>query len=112
FDHGSIDEARAAFEAAHRQQFGFIYDDKPMIVEAIDLEGSDRRDPAGTERVFAIEAKDAAPSATTRIYSDGDWRDTEVHLRRDLAPGHRIKGPALMIEDHQTIVVEPGWQAT
>ncbi|TIU96246.1 MAG: hypothetical protein E5W00_24875, partial [Mesorhizobium sp.] len=25
--------------------------------------------------------------------------------------GHRIAGPALIIEPNQTIVVEPGWQA-
>jgi 5-oxoprolinase (ATP-hydrolysing) len=30
---------------------------------------------------------------------------------RRLTPGNRLKGPALIIEANQTIVVEPGWQA-
>ena len=32
-------------------------------------------------------------------------------MRADLAPGHVIAGPALIIEDHQTVVVEPEWEA-
>ena len=32
-------------------------------------------------------------------------------MRRELRPGARLHGPALVIEPHQTVVVEPGWQA-
>ena len=28
-----------------------------------------------------------------------------------LSPGHKVKGPAIIIEPHQTVVVEHGWQA-
>src|SRR5690606_32063242 len=38
FDDCSIDGARAAFESAHKAQFGFVYDDKPMVVEAVGVE--------------------------------------------------------------------------
>ena len=31
--------------------------------------------------------------------------------RSKLAPGHRVAGPAIIIEPHQTVVVEDGWQA-
>ena len=34
-----------------------------------------------------------------------------MFLRDGLAAGMRIEGPALIIEAHQTVVVEPGWQA-
>ena len=32
-------------------------------------------------------------------------------MREQLVPGHKVRGPAIIIEPHQTIVVEPGWQA-
>ena len=32
-------------------------------------------------------------------------------LRETLAPGHKVKGPAIIVEPHQTVVVEHGWQA-
>ena len=53
----------------------------------------------------------ANPSTTRRIFADGEWRDAPVYARRDLRPGSAVAGPALIIEAHQTIVVEPGWQA-
>src|SRR6185295_2081641 len=33
-------------------------------------------------------------------------------MRATLAPGADIAGPALVIEPHQTIIVEPGWKLT
>ena len=35
--------------------------------------------------------------------------DANVYRREDLSPGHRLAGPALVIEPHQTVVVEDGW---
>ena len=114
FSGGSIARARLDFEDAHKAQFGFIYDDKPIIVEAVGVEGSDTRDTAGQEAV--LPARDHAPDATGKadLFVEGAWREAGVHFRsagRGLSPGARISGPALIVEPNQTIVVEPGWQA-
>ena len=61
-----------------------------------------RRVAAGPPRV----------ARTTRFFSGGCWHDAEVFLRADLAAGHRLTGPAIVIEPNQTIVVEDGWAAT
>ena len=34
-----------------------------------------------------------------------------MFTRDQLASGHRVDGPAIIIEPHQTVVVEPGWRA-
>ncbi len=47
----------------------------------------------------------------TRLFTHGAWQDAPVFLRSGLEPGHCVAGPALIIEPHQTVVVEPGWQA-
>ncbi len=39
FAERSLEIARRDFETAHKAQFGFVYDNKPMIVESIDLQG-------------------------------------------------------------------------
>ena len=51
------------------------------------------------------------PSAPARFYSNGAWREAQVYLREHLPLGARVDGPALVIEPHQTIVVEDGWRA-
>ncbi|CDX13282.1 5-oxoprolinase [Mesorhizobium sp. ORS 3324] len=111
FEHGSIFRARSDFEAAHKAQFGFVYEDKPMIVEAVGVEGSDAGTAGRDENESSLEDKAASPWQIRQFFADGAWRDAGAFRREDLKPGHKVAGPALVIEPNQTIVVEPGWQA-
>jgi 5-oxoprolinase (ATP-hydrolysing) len=111
FNEGSLELVRERFERAHKAQFGFIYDDKPLIVEAVSVEGSDARERARHEVESELQENIPSTSGTTRIFTEGAWREAGLFLRETLKPGHRIDGPALIIEPNQTIVVEPGWQA-
>ncbi|PBB31776.1 hydantoinase B/oxoprolinase family protein [Mesorhizobium sp. WSM3882] len=111
FEHGSIFRARSDFEAAHKAQFGFVYEDKPMIVEAVGVEGSDVETAGRDESESGLEDQVASPWQSRQFFADGAWRDAGIFRREDLKPGHKVAGPALVIEPNQTIVVEPGWQA-
>ncbi|MER9615874.1 hydantoinase B/oxoprolinase family protein [Mesorhizobium sp. M0207] len=111
FGHGSIAQAKADFELAHKAQFGFVYDDKPMIVESIGVEGTDTGGTGRDESDSVVEDMAASPSGNRKIFVDGVWRDAGIFPRETLKPGNKIAGPALIIEPNQTIVVEPGWQA-
>ena len=46
------------------------------------------------------------------FFSHGAWHAAQLHQVSALAEGACIDGPALLIEPHQTIVIEPGWNAT
>ena len=41
----------------------------------------------------------------------GKWHEARVFRREQLARGDGVAGPAIVIEPHQTIVVEDGWRA-
>ncbi len=100
----------AAFEDAHRKQFGFAYENKPVVVEALEVESSGGG--AGIiEADHPLTEGTPEPARTTRFYASGQWHDADVYLRAGLKPGMKVPGPALVIEPHATIVVEPGWQA-
>ncbi|WP_114966281.1 hydantoinase B/oxoprolinase family protein [Alkalilacustris brevis] len=103
--------ARAAFEAAHEAQFGFVSPGKRLIVETVELEGFDIEPAAAPERRLESLDTDADSDTTARLFSGGTWHQARVFRREGLAPGHKLRGPALIIEANQTIVVEPGWQA-
>ena len=45
------------------------------------------------------------------FFSHGRWRKANVFSREALNVGAKVDGPALIIEPHQTIVVEQGWRA-
>ncbi|MCV3209085.1 hydantoinase B/oxoprolinase family protein [Mesorhizobium sp. YC-39] len=111
FEEDSIFQARRDFEIAHKAQFGFVYDDKPMIVETVGVEGTDTGGAGRDESDSETEDLTLTPSQTREIFTEGEWRSAGVFRRETLGPGHQIAGPALIIEPNQTIVVEPGWQA-
>ncbi|TIP05823.1 MAG: 5-oxoprolinase [Mesorhizobium sp.] len=113
FEQGSIFRARSDFEAAHRAQFGFIYDDKPIVVETVAVEGMEaaRQDKAETSAPDGAAGVEPKPSESRRIYTEGRWHEAGIYRRENLRPSNTVAGPALIIEPNQTIVVEPGWQA-
>ncbi|WP_292183925.1 hydantoinase/oxoprolinase family protein, partial [Mesorhizobium sp.] len=111
FEADSIFQARRDFEIAHKAQFGFVYDDKPMIVETVGVEGTDTGGTGRDETESQTEDLAVSPSQTREIFTEGEWRASGIFRREALKPGNRVAGPALIIEPNQTIVIEPGWQA-
>ena len=111
FSDGFLSAAQARFEAAHKAQFGFVYENKEITIEAIDVQAEDTR-ATGSEETPRPETEQRAQASTvTALYSNGAWHDAGVHQRADLFAGALVDGPALIIEANQTIVIEPGWRA-
>jgi 5-oxoprolinase (ATP-hydrolysing) len=107
---GSLDDMQRAFETAHRARFGFIDRGKELVVEAVSVEAVGGGAKFAEPEISATRNPLPAPVRRTRFFSRGAWCEAAVYLRDRLAPGHRIAGPALVIEPHQTVVVEDGWQ--
>jgi 5-oxoprolinase (ATP-hydrolysing) len=107
----SLQEIRVAFERAHKARFGFIDRTKSLVLEAVSAEavGGGARFKEQARKITRVKLP--APARRTRFFSDGKWRRASVYTRETLAPGHKIAGPAIIVEPHQTVVVEDGWQA-
>ena len=108
--HGSHAEILTRFEEHHRAQFGFISPEKPIVIEAIEVEsiggGASAQEPS-----FDTEDSDAPVHEHSRLFSGDQFHDVPVVLRDQMQPGHRVMGPALISESIGTIVVESGWTA-
>jgi 5-oxoprolinase (ATP-hydrolysing) len=103
----------AAFEAAHRQRYGFIDPDKTLIVEAALAEVIGESDIVAEPVVARKRPADRPPQPMDRgrIHSGGVWHEAPIYSRDALEPGDRLQGPAIVIEPNSTTVVEPDWQA-
>ncbi|WP_341214162.1 hydantoinase B/oxoprolinase family protein [uncultured Limimaricola sp.] len=109
---GDMASARTAFEAAHEAQFGFLSPERGLVIEAVEVEGTEPAHAVAETGTSMPERGRAEADEMTRFFSGGTWHEATVHRRADIAPGHEMRGPALIIEPNQTIVVEPGWTAT
>ncbi|MCZ6884970.1 MAG: hydantoinase B/oxoprolinase family protein [Alphaproteobacteria bacterium] len=110
---GSFEDTLAGFNAAHELRFGFIMNDVPLIAEAVSVEaiGASGIEAAA---IMPAPARDGglAPEGHARIVFDGAARDVDIFRRANLAPGDAINGPAVIVEDGATTLIEPGWCAT
>ena len=107
----SLAKMKAAFERAHKAQFGFIDHSKDLVIEAVSVEAVGGGARFKEKLHKTRQRKLPAPAQRTRFYSGGKWQRANVFLRAALTPGDKIKGPAIVVEPHQTVVVENGWQA-
>jgi 5-oxoprolinase (ATP-hydrolysing) len=99
------------FERMHKARFGFIDRTKALVLEAVSVEavGGGARFNERAQKI--TRRKLPAPAQRTRFFSGGKWHRASVYTRDKLVPGDKIAGPAIIIEPHQTVVVEHGWQA-
>ncbi|WP_367154813.1 hydantoinase B/oxoprolinase family protein [Methylomonas sp. HYX-M1] len=98
------------FAAAYRQQFGFCYADRPLLLSAVYLECS-AGDAPDLDCGFQAAAGPVRAERIDRMFSRGAWRETPIYRREALPSGAVLDGPAIVLESTSTIVVEPGWQA-
>jgi 5-oxoprolinase (ATP-hydrolysing) len=101
-----------AFEKAHKARFGFIDRSKQLVVEAVSVEAVGGGAKFSERKHKIARLKLPAPARATKFFAKGGWHDAAVYTREQLAPGHKVIGPAIIIEPHQTIVVEHGWRAS
>jgi 5-oxoprolinase (ATP-hydrolysing) len=103
---------RAAFEAEYRRRFAFLMERRPLVVEAVSVEAAARGEPvAELLRELPPRAAPLAPALTARLFSGGRWHAAPLYRRDDTRPGDVMTGPAIIAEQNQTTIVEPGWAA-
>lgn len=103
---------RAAFEREHARVFGFAFEGRAIIAESVEVEAASATTAPPPATSEPTNASALEPHERTRFYADGAWHEAGVYLREKMATGARAVGPAIVIEPHQTIVVEPDWSLT
>jgi len=107
----------ARFEAAYRQRFSFLMQDRALVVEAVSVEASSTgadfpmSASVGTDANGPERDGVARPSAIVDMFTGGARHRTPVYRREQLRPGDGIDGPAIIAEANATTVVERGWRA-
>ena len=108
---GALPAMKRAFEKAHKARFGFIDRSKQIVVEAVSVEAVGGGAKFSERAVQRARGKLPPPARRTQFFSAGQWHKANVYTRDQLKIGALVNGAAIIIEPHQTIVVEPGWQA-
>jgi N-methylhydantoinase A len=103
---------RERFENAHRQRYNFDLPDSPVEIATIRIIGR------GTIKgVSLVESEDGAGEDASgamlrneKAYFNGGWMETPIYERGKLRPGNAVEGPAIVVQDDTTTVIEPGFR--
>ena len=111
-DYGDADRLHANFADAHQQRYGFVVEDKPLVVESLGVEAIGAVGHAD-DRVGETASVGTTPQPLDHVgvFTGGKIWAAPVYTRVALAPGQAIDGPAVIVEDTATTMVEPGWRA-
>ena len=103
---------RTEFETQHRARYGYLAPDKAIVAAVAEVSAVITRvaPPAATPAGGAT--LQAAQRARRRVYFAGKARHTPLYDWERLPAGAVIRGPTIISNALNTIVVEPHWQAT
>ena len=107
-----------AFVKQHEQEFGFTLSDRDIIVDDVRVRGIGKSfeglgktvdDQLKTIKPKEVESK--RQHTKSQVYFEGGRQETPIYKLEDLDVGDRVKGPAILADGTQTIVVTPGASA-
>jgi 5-oxoprolinase (ATP-hydrolysing) len=111
---------RFAFEAAHRERFGYARSERTIDIKTLRVRISESDDETrGPARIDAEQTGEEGVSAEAPpliLRRDRAWFpevgrvEAPVYEREALRAGHRIVGPALILEATGTVVLDPGFE--
>ena len=107
-----------AFIKQHEQEFGFTLPDRDVIVDDVRARGIGKSfgglEKTVDQQLKEIKAKDLHSEkryGSSKVYFEGGRLDTPIYKLEDLSVGDRIRGPAILADGTQTVVITPGTTA-
>ena len=111
---GDIGRILQSFNAQHRLDYGYAFDDTEVELITVRVIGTDKIEPL---RLRPLERANGASYESALLYSrqttfdDGTTADTPRYDRGQLKAGHRVAGPAVLIQHNSTVLVPPAYAA-
>ncbi|RAO71227.1 uncharacterized protein BHQ10_007239 [Talaromyces amestolkiae] len=104
-----------AFVKQHEREFGFVLPDRDIIVDDVRARGIGRSFQ-GLDKTVDQQLKEAKPRDVDskkvyqikKVFFEGGRLDTPIYKLDDLEVNDRVKGPAIVADNTQTVVVTPG----
>jgi len=113
---GATWDFKDEFVNLHMREFGFDFPDKDIVIDDIRVRAvgvsharAEESPAAQLRDLCHLDVALPAAAAMNRVYFENSgWLSTPVYKLEALPMGGRVSGPALLIDNTQTVVVVPG----
>jgi 5-oxoprolinase (ATP-hydrolysing) len=99
-----------AFKKLYLREFGFSLPGRDIFVDDLRVR-SVARETTLEQYVPEVSRQPAVPAGLVSCYFASGWMETELFQFRDVAVGQTICGPAVVLQDTSTVVIEPDCRA-
>jgi len=103
-----VADIRNTFEAFHQQRFGHTYPDAPVDIVTVRVRSIGVRPKPSLPRL--PKRRRIAPVAMQRVWVGDGQAEAPVWAREQLCAGAVLSGPCLLVDDHATAYLPPGWR--
>ena len=113
-DAGGVRRIVESFHAQHRLDYGYAFDDGEVELITVRVIGTDEVEAL---RLRRLDRANGASYRSALLYSrpttfdDGATADTPRYDRTRLKAGHRVAGPAILVQHDSTVLVPPAYAA-
>ncbi|XP_001361023.3 5-oxoprolinase [Drosophila pseudoobscura] len=97
----------ATFLKRYRTEFGFVLQNRRIIVDDIRIRGLGKNETPPESEIKRNSETTPPAEGNSRIHFDQGSFDAPIYLTKNLLGGHQIAGPAVLIDQLSTIIVEP-----
>lgn len=105
--HGDFGQA---FNERYIREFGFIIPGRQILVDDIRVRGIGHSKTSVAHEVPAATTPPPVKKVAKCYFEDG-FHETSIYLLQELAAGHSVDGPAVIVDNTSTILVEPQCKA-
>lgn len=107
---GSRGDYAVEFVKLFQQEYGFKLENRNILICDVRVRG------IGVTNILKLQSLKPASGAAQiesyhKVYFGKGWHDTPLFRLEDLAFGHVIPGPAIIMNGNSTVIVEPGCKA-
>lgn len=102
----------------HEEEFGFVLN-RDILVEDIRVRalgktaGADVMSVSSALKMVEVGlVPEKKSEKITKVYTNGNWYEVSLFKLEDMASGNKVPGPAIILDQTQTILIQPGWAAT
>lgn len=104
------EDFKTCFKEIYWREFGFDLENRDIIIDDIRVRVIAKSDEL-MKVALTTQNKNPKPIAESDCFFEEGWLNTGIYQLEDLTPGNRIAGPAIIMQDTSTILIEPSCQA-
>ncbi|AGF77469.1 N-methylhydantoinase B/acetone carboxylase, alpha subunit [Desulfocapsa sulfexigens DSM 10523] len=95
-----------AFQTRYMREFGFELPGRAVLVDDLRVRSIGK---ASKLKSFLVDRGESTAEKldTVSCYFEGGWQQTDLYTMDSLKAGYTIEGPAILIQDTSTILIEP-----